>query len=244
MRQPGTSVRVDHLNKTFVMHLRGGVRIPAVRDVSFHAAAGQCLVLAGPSGAGKSSILKMIYGSYRADSGSIVFDDGCEACDVVEASPRRILALRSRKIGYVSQFLRVIPRVSTLDIIRSACAGGGTGHQAAQVRAEILLKRLNIPEALWSLPPQTFSGGEQQRINIARCFGADKPVLLLDEPTASLDAENKAVVTAMIREKKRAGVTIIGIFHDTEIREAVADKVIAVEPIDIANSETEYAVTA
>lgn len=238
-----TGIRVESLSKTFVMHLRGGLQIPAVNDVSFRATAGECAVLSGPSGAGKSSILKMIYGSYRADSGSIFLETGSARYDIAQASPRRILAMRKHTIGYVSQFLRVIPRVSTLDIVRTACSRVSGDKVAAQSRAQELLTRLHIPEQLWSLPPQTFSGGEQQRINIARGFGAERSVLLLDEPTASLDADNRSVVIEMIREKKQAGVTIVGIFHDEHVREAVADIVVPMARTAGANSEKQDAVS-
>ena len=238
MYHPSTSVRVENLSKTFVMHLRDGLKIPAIRNLSFEADAGECAVLAGPSGAGKSSVLKMIYGSYRADSGTIIIDNGREAADVVQSTPRQILSLRNRAIGYVSQFLRVIPRVSTLDIVRAACLDSSSSQESAATHAAELLTRLNIPEHLWGVPPQTFSGGEQQRINIARGFGAKRPILLLDEPTASLDNENMATVVDMIHEKKRAGVTIIGIFHDAQVRAAVADKSIAIAPVNPAFKET------
>jgi alpha-D-ribose 1-methylphosphonate 5-triphosphate synthase subunit PhnL len=221
------NVRVDGLNKTFVMHLRGGIALPAVDNLSFSLSAGECAVLSGPSGAGKSSVLKMIHGSYRADGGSIVLQNRSTAIDIVQATPREILWLRNHVIGYVSQFLRVIPRVPTIDIVSAACQCDGP---IATDQAAGLLTRLNIPERLWSIPPQTFSGGEQQRINIARGFASSRSILLLDEPTASLDAENRAVVVDMIEEKKRQGVAIIGIFHDEHVRSAVADRIVDIQP--------------
>jgi alpha-D-ribose 1-methylphosphonate 5-triphosphate synthase subunit PhnL len=224
----GILVALEDVSKTFTLHLRGGARIGVVENVGFAAAAGECVALGGPSGIGKSSILKMIYGNYRCDGGRILVRDGAEVVDMASAAPRRVLALRRSVMGYVSQFLRVIPRVSALDIVAAAAAEGAAGEAEAWQRAERLLTLLNVPERLWSLPPATFSGGEQQRVNIARGLAAERPVLLLDEPTASLDAANRAVVLDLIAEKKRAGAAILGIFHDEDVRRRVADRVIDV----------------
>ncbi|MDH2313182.1 phosphonate C-P lyase system protein PhnL [Methylobacterium brachiatum] len=214
--------------KSFTLHLRGGVVLPVVGGVSLSVAPGECVVLGGPSGAGKSSLLKMAYGNYRCDAGAILVRDRDAVVDVVRADPRRMLALRARVIAYVSQFLRVIPRVSTLDVVEAAGREGGLSEDAARARAKDLLARLNLPERLWSLPPATFSGGEQQRVNIARGLIADRPLLLLDEPTASLDASNRAVVAALVREKLAAGAGVLGIFHDSEMRDAVATRIVDV----------------
>lgn len=221
-------VILEGVSKSFTLHLRDGLRIGVVDNVSFAVSPGECVVLGGPSGAGKSSILKMIYGNYRCESGRILVRDGEELVDVASAAPRRVLALRASVMGYVSQFLRVIPRVSTLDIVAGAAQSDGVGECEAWSRAERLLTLLNVPERLWSLPPATFSGGEQQRVNIARGLAAERPVLLLDEPTASLDAANRAVVVRLIEEKKAAGAAVIGIFHDEDVRERVADRIVDV----------------
>ena len=221
-------LRVDGVGKTFVMHLSGGSKLPILRDVAFEVRAGECVVLDGPSGSGKSSILKMIYGNYRADSGSILVHDGKEWVDIASAQPRRVLMLRKAIIGYVSQFLRTIPRIGALDIVAAAARASGIAAKEADTRAGGLLDSLGIPEKLWRLPPATFSGGEQQRINIARAFVATHPILLLDEPTASLDAVNRAAVVEFIRARKRAGGTLLGIFHDDDVRCKVADRVIDV----------------
>jgi alpha-D-ribose 1-methylphosphonate 5-triphosphate synthase subunit PhnL len=214
--------------KSFTLHLRGGVVLPVVGGVSLSVEPGECVVLGGPSGAGKSSLLKMAYGNYRCDGGAILVRDGDTIVDVVRADPRAVLALRARVIAYVSQFLRVIPRVPALDVVEAAGRAGGLSEEAARARARTLLARLNLPERLWGLPPATFSGGEQQRVNIARGLIADRPLLLLDEPTASLDAENRAVVAELVREKLRAGAGVLGIFHDSEMRDAVATRVVDV----------------
>ncbi|MBV1702011.1 MAG: phosphonate C-P lyase system protein PhnL [Hyphomicrobiales bacterium] len=221
-------VRVENASKTFVMHLQGGTRLPAVAHARFTAVRGECLVLAGPSGIGKSSLLKMIYGNYRCDSGAIHVHHQGRYIDVAQASARMILRLRLETVGYVSQFLRVMPRVSAFDVVCASAKAQGMNDALARTETAELLDRLHLPKRLWNLPPATFSGGEQQRINIARGFISDHPVLLLDEPTASLDAANCAVVVELIAEKKRAGVAMIGVFHDHEMREKIADRVIDV----------------
>jgi len=224
------SVRLylNGVGKTFTMHLQDGIEIPVVSNVDFSVAAGECAVLGGPSGAGKSSILKMIYGNYRCEEGQILVTMGETIVNIAEAEPRRILSLRRDTIGYVSQFLRVIPRVSAVDVVAEPLIEQGADETRATGKARDLLARLNVPERLWSLPPATFSGGEQQRVNIARGFIADYPVLLLDEPTASLDAANRAVVVSLVEEKKKQGVAMLGILHDLDVRERIADRIIDV----------------
>jgi alpha-D-ribose 1-methylphosphonate 5-triphosphate synthase subunit PhnL len=221
-------IDITNAEKTFTMHLQGGVQLPVVRGVSFQVNAGECVVLSGPSGAGKSSILKMIFGNYRCDGGHIGMRHRGAQIDLARAEPRQILSVRRDTIGYVSQFLRAVPRVATLDVVAEPLVVNGTARDAARGRAGALLRRLNIPERLWALPPSTFSGGEQQRVNIARGFISDLPILLLDEPTASLDAVNRAVVVDLIDEKKRAGVAMVAIVHDDEIRRLIADRIVDV----------------
>jgi alpha-D-ribose 1-methylphosphonate 5-triphosphate synthase subunit PhnL len=221
-------IEVTDARKTFTMHLQGGVELPVVRGVSFHVAAGECVVLSGPSGAGKSSILKMIFGNYRCDGGRIgVWHEG-QQIDLAGAEPRQVLSIRRHTIGYVSQFLRAVPRVATIDVVAEPLLANGVARPDAREQAGQLLHRLNIPERLWKLPPSTFSGGEQQRVNIARGFIPELPILLLDEPTASLDAANRAVVVELVAEKKRRGVAMVAIVHDDEIRQLIADRIVDV----------------
>jgi alpha-D-ribose 1-methylphosphonate 5-triphosphate synthase subunit PhnL len=221
-------IEITGAEKTFTMHLQGGVRLPVVRNVSFQVDAGECVVLAGPSGAGKSSILKMIFGNYRCDGGVIGVRHQGAKIDLATSEPRRILEVRRKTIGYVSQFLRAVPRVATLDVVAEPLIANGVARPEARQRAGLLLRRLNIPERLWQLPPSTFSGGEQQRVNIARGFISDLPILLLDEPTASLDAANRAVVADLIAAKKHDRVAMVAIVHDDEMRELIADRVVDV----------------
>jgi alpha-D-ribose 1-methylphosphonate 5-triphosphate synthase subunit PhnL len=221
-------IEIRNAEKTFTMHLQGGVRLPVVRGVSFEVRAGECVVLSGPSGAGKSSILKMIFGNYRCDGGVIAVRHEDAMLDIATAEPRQILSVRRSSIGYVSQFLRAVPRVPTIDVVAEPLVATGTSRETAREQAGGLLRRLNIPERLWPLPPSTFSGGEQQRVNIVRGFISNLPILLLDEPTASLDAANREVVVDLIGEKKRAGVAMVAIVHDDEIRRLIADRVVDV----------------
>lgn len=224
-------IEVRGLGKMFTLHNQGGMRLPVLESVDFDAAAGDCLVLAGPSGTGKSTLLRCLYGNYLATEGSIRVRWNDEWVELAGAPEQRILALRREVIGYVSQFLRVIPRVSALDIVAEPLRRLGCDDRDAAQRACHLLDRLNIPERLWSLAPATFSGGEQQRINIARGLIASPPVLLLDEPTASLDASNRAVVAQLIVEARAAGSAIVGIFHDEATRDEVATRTLAMRPV-------------
>jgi alpha-D-ribose 1-methylphosphonate 5-triphosphate synthase subunit PhnL len=214
--------------KSFTMHLQGGLRLPVVAGVDFSVGPGQCVVLAGPSGAGKSSILKMIFGNYRCDSGQVLVRHGGATVDVAGAEPRQILDLRKTVMGYVSQFLRSVPRVPALDVVAEPLVVEPASREQARAKAAALLHRLAIPERLWQVPPVTFSGGEQQRVNIARGFLPQRPLLLLDEPTASLDAANRATVVELIAEKKRRGAAIVAIVHDDDVRRAIADIVVDV----------------
>lgn len=219
---------VSGVAKAFHLHLHGGKHLPVVSGVEFAVNAGECVVLGGPSGAGKSSILKAIYGNYVVQSGSILVDGGEGAVDVVTASPGEIIALRRQAMGYVSQFLRVIPRVPALEIVAEAARACGFSPDVANERAAGLLAHLNLPERLWNLPPATFSGGEQQRVNIARGFAGTHRLLILDEPTASLDAVNREAVIGLIEARKAEGAAFLGIFHDLDVRDRVADRVIDV----------------
>ncbi|MBM2716108.1 phosphonate C-P lyase system protein PhnL [Mesorhizobium caraganae] len=223
-----TPLVVSDVAKSFTMHLRDGIKLPVVAGVSFAIRAGECAVLGGPSGAGKSSILKMLYGNYAVDEGQIIVQHEGGLIDLATASPRTVLSVRRQTIGYVSQFLRTVPRVSALDVVAEPLVERGEEREVARTKARSLLAQLNLPEKLWALPPATFSGGEQQRVNIARGFITEHPVLLLDEPTASLDAKNRDVVVALIAAKKAAGVALLGIFHDLDVRDAVADRIIDV----------------
>lgn len=217
-------IELTDVSKSFVLHNQGGAVIPVMAGASLQVGAGECVALTGASGAGKSTLMRVIYGNYLAASGQVRVG----GLDVARAQPREILQLRRETLGYVSQFLRVVPRVPTLDVVAEPLLALGEDRQAARSRASALLRRLNIPERLWGLSPTTFSGGEQQRVNIARGFVHNYPALLLDEPTASLDAENRETVLSLIDEAKARGAAIVGIFHDAEARDRVCDRAVDV----------------
>lgn len=221
---PSPILQVQDLSKTFTLHTQGGVRLPVFDNVSFSVAPGECVVLAGPSGSGKSTLLRSLYANYLPDAGQIRVRHGGGWVDMVTAEPREILAVRRQTMGYVSQFLRVIPRVPTLDIVAEPLLVQGVAEDEAQARARTLLARLALPERLWSVPPATFSGGEQQRVNIARSFIRSFPVLLLDEPTASLDQANRETVIGLVNEAREAGAAIVAICHDAPVRDAIATR--------------------
>lgn len=217
-------IEITNLSKTFTLHNQGGVVIPVMQGANVSVGAGECVGLIGASGAGKSTLMRLVYGNYLAAGGQILVD----GLDVTQAEPREILALRRDRLGYVSQFLRVVPRVPTLDVVAEPLLSVGVDPETARIRARTLLSRLNIPERLWSLSPTSFSGGEQQRVNIARGFAHEYPAMLLDEPTASLDAGNRETVLSLIEEAKARGAAIIGIFHDETARDRVCDRQINV----------------
>jgi alpha-D-ribose 1-methylphosphonate 5-triphosphate synthase subunit PhnL len=215
-------IAVEGLNKSFTLHLQGGIELPVLSDVSLTVGQHECLALTGPSGIGKSSLLRCVYGNYVPQSGSIRIRHEGRWTEIVGAAPKEILTLRHRTIGYVRQFLRVVPRIATLDLVMEPVIALGYPADEARDKATGLLNRLGIPERLWSVPPATFSGGEQQRVNIARSLIVDYPILLLDEPTASLDSGNRAVVVELIVEARQRGAAIMAIVHDEAVREAVA----------------------
>ena len=217
-------IRIENLSKSFTLHNQGGTVIPVMAGAALAVAPGECVGLTGQSGAGKSTLMRMVWGNYLAAGGRIMVGD----TDVTQADPRQIIALRRATLGYVSQFLRVVPRVPTLDVVAEPLLALGTPAMQARDRAAGLLARLHIPERLWSLSPTTFSGGEQQRVNIARGFVHAYPALLLDEPTASLDPANREVVLGLIDEAKARGAAILGIFHDEGARARVCDRIVDV----------------
>ncbi len=217
-------IQAEGLSKQFVLHTQAGTVIPVFDDLDFQVSAGECVVLGGPSGSGKSTLLRALYANYRLQAGSIKIRHRGAMVDIASAPPWLVLALRRDAIGFVSQFLRAIPRVAAIDVVAEPLRARGVDEAGARARAAELLTRLRIPAPLWGLAPATFSGGEQQRINIARGLISCQPILLLDEPTASLDRENRQIVIDLIGETKARGTAVVGIFHDAEVRRAVGDR--------------------
>jgi alpha-D-ribose 1-methylphosphonate 5-triphosphate synthase subunit PhnL len=220
-------VRADGVCKTFTLHVQGGMRLPVLRDFAFELHAGECVALTGVSGSGKSTFMRTLYGNYGVDAGSIVVRDRDADVDIVRLNPHELTALRARTIGYVSQFLRVIPRIPALEVAMEPLIAAGVGRDAARATASALFTQLALPQRLWNLSPTTFSGGEKQRVNLARTLGVAFPILLLDEPTSALDADSRERVVALLLERKTAGAAMVGIFHDDEVRARLADRAIA-----------------
>ncbi len=228
---------VKNLSKEFTVHTRGGLKINGYDNINFELNRGEFLSLFGPSGLGKSSVLKALFRTYTTTGGEILFykEDG-GSIDIASASESEILGLRKSSIGYVSQFLQVLPRISAVDIVAQPLIEKGESESVAQIKAKEMLSFLNIKEELFDISPLTFSGGEQQRVNIAKGIIAPKPLLLLDEPTASLDSKNTNKVIDKLLEIKKQGVSMVGIFHDVDCMKRISDKVFDMKEKKYANN--------
>ncbi len=216
---------VDGLSKSFTLHQQGGIRLDVLAGVSLSVNAGESVALIGASGAGKSTLLRCMYGNYSVSAGSILIRKSPDSwVDICAIPDQEVRALRRSTIGWVSQFLRVIPRVSALEVVAEPLLVRKVNREDALERAAAILSRMNLPERLWSVAPSTFSGGEQQRVNLARGLVVGHPVLLVDEPTASLDPDNAAIVVGLLNEARQNGASIVGIFHDAAVRNQVATR--------------------
>lgn len=213
-------IEVADLSKSFTLHNQGGTTIEVLRGAALRVAPGECVALTGPSGAGKSTLMRLIQGNYRAAAGSIRIG----GVEIAGADARTVLALRRNTLGHVSQFLRVVPRVPARAVVAEPLLAVGTDPAKADAQACALLARLRLPASLWDLSPTTFSGGEQQRVNIARGLVHPFPALLVDEPTASLDGANRDTVLELLAEAKARGAAILGIFHDPSVRAAICER--------------------
>ena len=225
IKQPSIKLSADTLlyavgiNKSFTLHNQGGINLPVLDDANLEVKAGECVALTGVSGSGKSTLMKALYGNYGINSGEIWLKHDSNWLDLAQLQPHEVIEVRQKTIGYVSQFLRVIPRVSALDVAAEPLLELGIDIDRAHSKIKELFSLLNLPERLWQLSPTTFSGGEKQRVNIARALAVDYPIFLLDEPTSALDTKNRQVVVELLEEKKQQGCALIGIFHDEEVRD-------------------------
>lgn len=223
-------LRVEGYAKHFYLHEQHK-RIPSAHNISFTVHAGCLTALIGPTGAGKSSVLKGIYRTYLPSAGRILYRDALgHELDLVLASEHQILELRRREIGFVTQFLHCLPRQATLDVVAQPLLGQGVPRDEARQRAAGLLAAMKLPERLWSVSPATFSGGERQRVNLARGFIARPRLLLLDEPTASLDPATAECVISLIEGLKAAGTAMLAIFHHPDTTRRLADQVVELAP--------------
>ena len=212
------------IDKSFTLHNQGGIKLPVLNNASLEVKAGECVALTGESGSGKSTLMKSLYGNYGVDAGEIWLKHNNQWVDLVRLQPHEVIEVRQKTIGYVSQFLRVIPRVSALNVAAEPLLELNIDIDAAYQKIKELFSLLNLPERLWQLSPTTFSGGEKQRVNIVRALAVDYPIFLLDEPTSALDAKNRQVVVELLEEKKNNGCALIGIFHDEEVRERLCTR--------------------
>lgn len=213
-----TQLAAAELTKSFTLHNQGGVRLEVLKGMSVCVSAGECVALTGVSGSGKSTFMRSLYGNYRVDGGAIWVKHEGSWVDITQLEPHELIKVRRKTIGYVSQFLRVIPRVPALDIAAEPLLELGCDRETACRKIEKLFALLNLPPRLWQLSPTTFSGGEKQRVNIARALAVDYPILLLDEPTSALDESNRQAVIQLLEACKARGCAMVGIFHDEEVR--------------------------
>lgn len=221
-----TILMVDGLAKSFTLHMLGAEGLYGCGNISFNLCAGEFMGIAGPSGAGKSTILKCIYRTYLPTAGRMLYRSRqAGEIDLAAADERSILRLRRSEISYVSQFLKVLPRVSAVNILAEELRQRGWSADQAGEQACALLEMMKIAPALWDAYPSTFSGGEQQRINLARAIIAEPRLLLLDEPTASLDGDTKKIVVQALLALKQKGTSILGIFHDLDSMNRLVDRV-------------------
>ncbi|ERT09605.1 phosphonate C-P lyase system protein PhnL [Lyngbya aestuarii BL J] len=211
-------LKAENLSKGFTLHNQGSVSLSVLKEVSLQVKQGEGVALSGKSGSGKSTFMRLLYGNYRVDSGSIWIKHHQNWVDLTRLEPHELLEVRQTTIGYVSQFLRVIPRVPALEIAVEPLLELGENIDTAYEKVQQLFIHLNLPERLWSLSPTTFSGGEKQRVNIARALSVDYPILLLDEPTSALDESNSQAVIQLLQERQAKGSALIGIFHDEGVR--------------------------
>ena len=218
-------LEVRDLSKTFTMHVREGLLLPSFNGVSLAASAGEMLAITGPSGIGKSSLLKCIYRTYLPTTGAIIYrSKRAEIHDLAKTDEQTIMRLRSEEIGYISQFFHVLPRVSALNVLVEVLLQKGQERREAEENAKDLLRFVGLGKELWEMYPSTFSGGEKQRLNILRALISKPRLLLLDEPTASLDIGYKARVMQLILELKHSGTCMLGVFHDRDAMLHLADK--------------------
>jgi alpha-D-ribose 1-methylphosphonate 5-triphosphate synthase subunit PhnL len=217
-------LKISGLGKDFHIH-ELNKRIKACHSVDLDVYEGEFVGITGKSGSGKSTILRMIYRSYRPQDGTIEYNSpALGLVDLTKVSEREILYIRKYELGYVSQFLNVIPRVSARQIVESALLEKGEKYEKAAEATEEIFKHFEISPTLWDSYPRLFSGGEKLRLNIARAMVTQPRLLLLDEPTASLDQHTKSLVRLLLEKLKASGTTILGIFHDLEFMEGLCDR--------------------
>ena len=219
-------VRINGLSKVFKMHILKGKTIEGFKDVTCSVKPGQALGIKGKSGKGKSSVLKCIFRTYIPSRGAIEYDSkSYGVIDLARANEHEIINIRKSEISFITQFLHIIPRVTAIDVVAEPLLGSGVSADEARERAAVVLNEMGIPKALFDAFPSTFSGGEKQRINIARSVIKAPRLLLMDEPTASLDKKSTMTVVELLKGLKAKGTTMIGAFHDMWVMEQISDSI-------------------
>ena len=234
---------IDDVSKTFEMHILEDKTVPGLADVSFGVDEGEFVAIVGESGSGKSSLLKCIYRTYEPSTGQIRFRTSEGTVDLANCPDREVLGVRGDELGYASQFLDEIPRVSAVDVVARPMIEQGVDREQARTQARELLTALDLPEELFDAYPATFSGGERQRVNFARAIGPQPRLLLLDEPTGALDPETRASALELLESYLPASTTVLGVFHNYDVVRQVADRVVELDDarvqrvVDIAEYE-------
>ncbi|GHF64954.1 alpha-D-ribose 1-methylphosphonate 5-triphosphate synthase subunit PhnL [Deinococcus metalli] len=216
-----TLLDVRNLSKHFDVH-HTGRRIPAFTQLTFQVQAGEFLLVAGPNGVGKSTLLRTLYRTYRPTGGQALYHSLLGSIDLVRAADVDITLLRRREVGMVSQFLRPRPRVTAVDLVAEPLLDDG--RPDAHDQAKDLLGTFGLKRDLWTAYPSTFSGGEQQKVNLARALILPARLLLLDEPTASLDAVARTALRERLTQLKKDGTALIGVFHHPEDMAGLIDR--------------------
>lgn len=226
----GKLLEVLNLEKRFEMHILNEKQIEALRQVSFEVSEGEVVGLTGKTGSGKSTLMRCIYRTYLASGGQILYHhkDG-RIVDLVSSSEHEVLRIRKSDMTYCSQFLQVIPRVPAIDVVAASLVARGASIDDARRTASEAFERLSLPRELWDAYPATFSGGEQQRVNIVRAMISRPRILLVDEPTASLDMKTKDAVIDMLLDLKKTGTSIILITHDEHTLTRMTDRSLHLE---------------
>lgn len=233
---------VEDYAKTFHLHERNKI-IPSASRVNLSVYSGKLTALVGPTGAGKSSVLQGIYRTYLPSAGRILFRTRTgDVVNLARADEHQVLELRKQEISFVTQFLHCLPRKSAIDVVAEPLFARGVLVEEARERAAKLLQQLAVPGHLWNVPPATFSGGEKQRVNLARGLIAQPRLLLMDEPTASLDPATTERVVAHIETLKATGIGMLAIFHHPDLVRRLADDVVELSsPIPVNEPAEEFA---
>jgi alpha-D-ribose 1-methylphosphonate 5-triphosphate synthase subunit PhnL len=232
-------LEVNDLSKVFHLHILNNKRIEALKQINFTMKEGEIIGLTGKSGSGKSSLMKCIYRTYLASTGEIIYGSRAGQVDLVKATDHEVIELRKNEITYCSQFLSVIPRVPAVDVVCENLFSIEKDKEVARLKAKEMLESLGLPFELWDAFPVTFSGGEQQRINVARAIIAEPRFLLIDEPTASLDQKTKDVVIDLILDLKRNGTSVLCISHDEYTLNRLVDRRMDLRLGEIVSEEVE-----